>query len=81
MEFTSKMIILTGLVFFFLIVLAQDAHAYLDPGTGSYFFQILIAGLLGVLFFMKNFWRNLATALKSFFFKAIGFVKKLMKNV
>jgi hypothetical protein len=31
-------------------------YAYLDPGTGSYIFQILIAGLLGGLFALKLFW-------------------------
>ena len=29
------------------------AEAYLDPGTGSYFLQILAAGLLSGLFMLK----------------------------
>lgn len=29
------------------------AEAYLDPGTGSYILQILIAGLLSALFMIK----------------------------
>ena len=37
------------------------AHAYLDPATGSYVFQILMAGLLGALFALKMFWRSLRT--------------------
>jgi hypothetical protein len=28
--------------------------AYLDPGTGSMLFQVLIAGLLSSLFFVKS---------------------------
>ena len=39
-----------------LLVLVREAHAYLDPGTGSYILQILIAGLFGTLFMLKVFW-------------------------
>jgi hypothetical protein len=34
----------------------REAHAYLDPGTGSYILQILIAALFGALFMLKVFW-------------------------
>ncbi|MBN2493776.1 MAG: hypothetical protein JXR96_04210 [Deltaproteobacteria bacterium] len=34
------------------------ARAYLDPATGSYIFQLLVAGLLGGLLTLKLFWRN-----------------------
>ena len=34
--------------------------AYLDPGSGSYLLQLLIAGLLAASFTVKSFWRNLA---------------------
>lgn len=37
----------------------QIAHAYLDPGTGSYLFQIIIAILLGLLFTFKMLWRKI----------------------
>ena len=32
------------------------AWAYLDPGTGSYIIQMVVAGILGGLFAMKVFW-------------------------
>jgi hypothetical protein len=38
------------------LVLAREAHAYLDPGTGSYILQIVIASLFGALFMLKVFW-------------------------
>ena len=41
------------------LVFPTTALAYLDPGTGSYFMQIVIGGLLGALFSVKMFWRNL----------------------
>ena len=39
-----------------LVSIPRDAHAYLDPGTGSYILQLLLAGLLGALFAVKLFW-------------------------
>jgi len=38
------------------LLLVREAHAYLDPGTGSYILQILIAGLVGGAFMLKVFW-------------------------
>jgi len=38
------------------LLLVREAHAYLDPGTGSYILQVLIAGLFGALFMLKVFW-------------------------
>jgi hypothetical protein len=40
-----------------------SAHAYLDPGTGSYIFQLLIAGLVGIGFVVKVYWKRI----RSFF--------------
>ena len=33
-----------------------EAHAYLDPATGSYALQILAAAFFGALFALKMFW-------------------------
>jgi hypothetical protein len=38
------------------LVFPSFAHAYLDPGTGSYVFQLLIAGIVGLLFLVKVYW-------------------------
>jgi len=38
---------------------------YLDPGSGSYLVQVIIAAVLGVSFFFKNFWLKV----KAFFFR------------
>lgn len=40
-------------------ILPLPAAAYIDPGSGSYLFQMLIAGILGGLFAMKVFWKKL----------------------
>jgi hypothetical protein len=44
------------LVTLFYLAFAQPAYAYLDPGTGSYIFQLLIAGVVGLAFVIKIFW-------------------------
>ncbi len=59
-----------------LVLVPVKAFAYLDPGTGSYIVQILLAGLFGVLFAVKLFWTNI----KLFFMKTFGGNKKDKKN-
>jgi hypothetical protein len=31
------------------------AHAYIDPGTAAYTFQLMIGGILGLLFAFRSF--------------------------
>ena len=40
-------------------VFTGRAQAYIDPGTGSYIFQLLIAGFLAGIFFIKTFWTKI----------------------
>ena len=39
---------------------------YVDPGSGSYLVQMIIAAILGALFYFKNLWWRI----KDFFFKS-----------
>lgn len=32
---------------------------YIDPGSGSYLVQVIIAAILGGAFWIKKFWRKL----------------------
>jgi hypothetical protein len=38
------------------LMIPEKAFAYMDPGTGSYIFQIVIAFFFGILFTVKQFW-------------------------
>jgi hypothetical protein len=38
------------------LVAAAPAHAYVDPGSGSYLFQFMIAGIAGSVYAVKTFW-------------------------
>jgi hypothetical protein len=41
-----------------VLVCCGNAYAYIDPGTGSYIFQIVIASLVGAAFTLKLFWKR-----------------------
>ncbi len=51
------------------MLMPGEAHAYIDLGTGSYAFQVLIAFILGGLFSVKVFWRKLVVSIRSHFSK------------
>ena len=57
-----------ALVFF--VASSRSAHAYLDPGSGSFALQFLLAGGLGALFFVRSY----LSKIKNFFFSV--FTKK-----
>ena len=42
-----------------LIMAPLPAHAYLDPGTGSMFLQLLLGGLAGLAVILKLYWQRL----------------------
>jgi len=42
-----------------LLFSTQDAHAYLDPGTGSMILQGLIGGIAGGMFAIRLYWGKL----------------------
>ncbi len=61
---TRRRLPTTIIVFFVLLIgLAGNAHAYIDPGTGSYILQLLVAALLGAMFTLKLYWARV----KNFF--------------
>jgi len=47
--------------------LSKICYAYLDPGSGSYIFQLLIASIVGLAFVIKVYWRRLMGFLKGLF--------------
>ncbi len=48
-------------------IFTEKAYAYLDPGTGSYFFQVLMALVIGGLFILKTFWSKIVLFLAKLF--------------
>lgn len=37
---------------------AQEAHAYLDPGSGSMILQLLMGGIAGAIVVLKLYWQQ-----------------------
>ena len=42
-----------------LLLYADSAHAYLDPGSGSIVLQVLLGGIAGVALVLKLFWHRI----------------------
>jgi len=49
------------------IIFNQDAYAYLDPQTGSYLFQVLIAVSLSAVFTIKLWWSKVKSIILNLF--------------
>lgn len=50
-------------MYFYSSVLSSS-HLYLDPGSGSFLLQILLATILGGAFAVKVFWRKIVSFFK-----------------
>lgn len=50
-------------------VLSASLLAYLDPGSGSFILQLILASIVGSLFIFKNFWRRLISFIRGIFSK------------
>lgn len=62
-----RVIWFTAVTISILFIFTLDAQAYIDPSSGSYFLQILIAGLLGAAFAIKAFWKKITLFLRNLF--------------
>ena len=47
----------------------QPIQAYIDPGTGSYVFQIIIAAFVAVSFMVKVYWHKIKGFFRRLFAK------------
>ena len=56
----------------YILMIPDTANAYIEPGTGSYIFQIILGVVLGSLVFIKNFWVKLKYRIKT----AIDYFKR-----
>jgi len=62
---SPQSIMLFGVVVVALILITEaDARAYVDPGTGSYLFQLAIAGGLAGIYTVRRYWHALTDALR-----------------
>ncbi|UCH59939.1 MAG: hypothetical protein JSV61_00270 [Anaerolineales bacterium] len=48
-------------------VFSGSILAYLDPGSGSFILQLILASLVGSLFVFKNFWKRVVSFFRGIF--------------
>jgi hypothetical protein len=59
----KRLLTICFFLMFFRFVFPSFAYAYLDPGSGSYIFQLILAGIVGLAFLIKVYWNKV----KAFF--------------
>ncbi len=52
-----------GLAILLLVLVAEPAFAYLDPGTGSMLLQVILGGVAAVGVAIKLFWYKIRVAI------------------
>lgn len=52
-----------------MVISPEPAHAYIDPGSGSYVIQVALASVFGFLFVLKSYWVSLKTMVARMFAK------------
>lgn len=61
-----KFTTLITLIFLALFLFPRSVHAYVDPGTGSYVIQLIMAFFLGGVFAIKLYWKKIKSFLAKF---------------
>lgn len=60
----TNSVVLAGLLF---LIAARNAHAYIDPGSGSYILQLILAGLLGAGVAVTIYWKRIKASISGLF--------------
>ncbi len=69
MEKFTRAKMMTILLGIFYLIFPRAIYAYLDPGTGSYILQIVLAAFVGVAFTIKIYWVKVKTFFINLFSK------------
>ena len=64
---TSKRLVSATAIGLVTLTATPAAFAYLDPGTGSFVLQMIIAGALGAMFYIKTAWAGTKAYLSRLF--------------
>ena len=65
---TFRKLFVHALAIFIVLFYSGGLFGYIDPGTGSYIFQVAVTLAAGAVFAVKVFWRNI----KGFFSGIFG---------
>ena len=75
MKYFKKFVVVGVFASLFCFMFPAVSYAYLDPGTGSYLLQIVIALFAGTIIFVKIYWNKI-----KIFFTNIHSKHKKSKN-
>ncbi len=50
-----------------LLLQSVNAHAYIDPGTGSYMLQLIMAGVVGLVVTVKMYYHRIRATISRLF--------------
>ena len=64
------------LLFVIAVALPASAYAYLDPGTGSFILQMLVASALGAMLYIKLAWSQTKLFFSKLFTSEVGSVEE-----
>ena len=67
MHYKKQKLYLSCLSILFFLLLAKPVHAYVDPGTGSYVLQLVLAFIFGGLFGIKLYWKKIKNFIANIF--------------
>lgn len=67
MKYFTHLITRPVVLILLFLIFPQKVYAYVDPGTGSYIFQLIIAALVGGLFVVKLFWNKIKIFFRNLF--------------
>ena len=59
----KSFLFLCGTIVWCMLMSERAAYAYLDPGSGSMFLQLVLGGVAGVGLILKLYWRKLLSFL------------------
>ena len=62
---TNIILMIIWLILFIIFLPLHTAHAYVDPGPGSYVIQIIVGVFFGAIYVTKGFWKNLILKIKN----------------
>jgi hypothetical protein len=58
---------ITGCLLAISMLFPHQAFAYIDPGSGNYMIQMIVAALAGIAYTIKHWWRSIIDFFKRLF--------------
>jgi hypothetical protein len=55
----ARLAIICGSLIMILFIYPEEAHAYINPGVGSYLIQLAIVAITGAIFSVKLYYRKI----------------------